>query len=416
MSPIHLTSLTSVTGSNPAVDGNANSPTVVVDPYDSQKVFAVWGDDLSSLSPVPHTTAIVEGAFSSDGGTNWGGLGTSVNPVFFPDPLTINTTPPTAYTEVTDPSVAFDSRGNVYVLTLQTSGASDGALILTEFNFSGSTPNEVTLPNSGIVYQWVTGSDAATSPTLAVDSGTYPNSGPGTTPPVAGIPNDPFANNLYIAWASIDTEPANPNPYIGPGFNPDRAELIVGTPISNPSGNESPLAFSGVTTVNLNGNFGSQRNTHPQLVINPGNTTNSNQTPIDPGQITIGWEDSGTDATLSPPVTLLLSNIVQPGDTYGFNGSNGPGSSSLARAAPPRVTGRRPLSTPPATRRPTPRTLSASQPERSRITTARTSTDRWQMTSSWRIRVSARSVSCLTRGPGHSPPQRVYTASAVLPA
>ena len=93
------------------VDGNANSPTVVVDPYDSQKVFAVWGVDLSSLSPVPRTTAIVEGAFSSDGGTNWSGLGTSVNPVFFPDPLTINATPPTAYTQVTDPSVAFDSRG-----------------------------------------------------------------------------------------------------------------------------------------------------------------------------------------------------------------------------------------------------------------------------------------------------------------
>ena len=333
VAPIPLTSLTSVTGSNPAVDGNANSPTVVVDPYDSQKVFAVWGDDLSSLSPVPHTTAIVEGAFSSNGGTNWQGLGTSVNPVFFPDPLTVNNNPPTAYTEVTDPSVAFDSRGNVYVLSLQSSGASDGALILTEFNFSGNTPSEVTLPNSGIVYQWVTGSDAATSPTLAVDPGTYPNSGPGTTPPLASLPNDPFANNLYIAWASIDTEPANPNPFTAVGFNPDRAELIVGTPISNPSANESPLAFSGVTTLNLNGNFGSQRNTHPQLVINPGNTTNSNQNSIDPGQITIGWEDSGTDATLAPPVTLLLSNIVLPGDSFGFNGGTGliqPGTSSAS--------------------------------------------------------------------------------------
>ena len=135
--PVSLTGLETV-----GLDGNANSPTVAVDPYDSQKVFAVWGVDLSSLSPVPHPTAIVEGAFSSDGGTNWSVWAPASTPVFFPDPLTINATPPTAYTQVTDPSVAFDSRGDVYVLTLQTSGASDGALILTEFNFSGNTPNE----------------------------------------------------------------------------------------------------------------------------------------------------------------------------------------------------------------------------------------------------------------------------------
>ena len=67
---------------------------------------------------------------------------------------------------------------------------------------------------------------------------------------------DPHANNVYIAWASIDTEPANTNPYTGPGFNPNRAELVVGTPIANPSGNEQSLAFSGVTTVSANGNFG----------------------------------------------------------------------------------------------------------------------------------------------------------------
>ena len=321
LGPVNLTSLTSVSGSNPAVDGNENSPTVVVDPYDSQKVFAVWGQDLSSLSPVPTTNAIVEGAYSSDGGTNWTSLGTSVNPVLFPDPLTASSPTPTPYTQVTDPSVAFDSRGDVYVLALQTSGASDGAMILTKFNFSSSTANRVALPNNGIVYQWVTGSDAATTPTLAVDSSTHPF---GVTPPTGmPVPTDIYTDNVYIAWASIDTEPANPNPFIAPGFNPDRAELIVGTPISSPTGNESTLAFSAVTTVNLNGNFFAQRNSHPQLVINPGNTTNSNQNSVNPGQITIGWEDFGTNATASPPVTLLLSSIVQPGDSYGFTGSTG---------------------------------------------------------------------------------------------
>ena len=64
--PVSLTGLETV-----GLDGNANSPTVAVDPYDSQKVFAVWGVDFSSLSPVPRPSAIVEGGFSRDGGTDW---------------------------------------------------------------------------------------------------------------------------------------------------------------------------------------------------------------------------------------------------------------------------------------------------------------------------------------------------------
>jgi len=307
LGPTSLTFLTSVT-----LQGNANNPTVAVDPYDSQKLFAVWGVDLSSLSPVPHTTAILEGAYSNDGGTNWLGMGQSVS---FPllDPLTINGTPPTAYTQVTAPSVAFDSQGNVYVSSLQTSGATDGAVVLTEFNFSGNSPNQVFLPNSGIVYQWVTGSDAATTPALAVDAGTHPA---GVTPP-QGVPNDPYVNNVYIAWASIDVEPANPNPYAGVGFNPDRAELVVGTPIPNPAvPNESTLAFSAVTSASLGFNFGPQLDTHPQLVIDPGDASN-------PGRVTIAWADAGTGSKATPPVSFLMSNIVQPGKVYGFGGNTG---------------------------------------------------------------------------------------------
>ena len=295
--PVNLSGLSSVT-----TNGNANSPAVVVDPYDSQKVFAVWGVDLSSLSPVPHTTAVVEGAYSTNGGTSWTGLGEEAA-IPQLDVATINANPPTAYAQVTDPTVAFDGQGNVYVLTLQNSGANDGALYLTEFNFSGSSPSLDSLPNNGIVYQWVTGSDAATSPVVAVDT---------ANPAAPGTP-DPHANNVYIAWASIDTEPANTNPYIGPGFNPNRAELVVGTPITNPSGNEQSLAFSGVTTVSANGNFGPNDNSHPQLVINQNAS----------GQITVAWDDFGTGSKASPPYDILDSSLVQAGDTYGFDGATG---------------------------------------------------------------------------------------------
>ena len=195
---------------NVSTDGNANSPAVVIDPYDPQKVFAVWGVDLSSLSPVPHTTAVVEGAYSTNGGANWNGVGQSVA---FPqlDVATINATPPTSYTQVTDPSVAFDAQGNVYVLTLQTSGADDGELYLTRFNFSGGG---AFFSSQNKVYQWLGGADGATDPAMAIDTSL----------------TDGHTNNVYIAWASVDTEPANTLPFAGPTFNPNRAELVVGTP------------------------------------------------------------------------------------------------------------------------------------------------------------------------------------------
>ena len=52
--------------------GNANSPTVAVDPYDSQKLIAVWGVDLTQITPAPpFTVNVVEGAYSNNGGAAW---------------------------------------------------------------------------------------------------------------------------------------------------------------------------------------------------------------------------------------------------------------------------------------------------------------------------------------------------------
>ena len=116
--PTNLSGLSSV-----STNGNANSPAVVIDPYDPQKLFAVWGVDLSSVSPVPHTTAIVRGGLLEQWRCGWHSLGEEVaNPQL--DVATINASPATDYTQVTDPSFGFDAQGNVYVLTLQTSGAS----------------------------------------------------------------------------------------------------------------------------------------------------------------------------------------------------------------------------------------------------------------------------------------------------
>ena len=287
----NLTNFSDVT-----TQGNANSPTVVVDPYDSQKLLAVWGVDLSTLSPVPFTNAVVEGAYSNNGGTSWVPLDV-MDPVL--DAATIDATPPTPYTQLTEPSVAFDGQGNVYVLVSQNTGVADGArLTLSKFNFSNTSPITNNSSRDEVVSRWLSTSDSVTSPTLAVDAA--------PSPPPAGVPVDPHANNVYIAWASSDIHPANPN--VDLPYNPNRAELAVSS--------DGGRTFSGETIANVgpaNGNIGPQQDSHPQLAINQNAS----------GQVTVGWDDFGTGSTASPKFDILNSNIVPAGTSNGFAGSGG---------------------------------------------------------------------------------------------
>jgi hypothetical protein len=274
---VNLTNFNDVT-----TQGNANSPTVAVDPYDSQKLLAVWGVDLSTLSPVPFTNAVVEGAYSNNGGTSWVPLDV-MDPVL--DAATIDATPPTPYTQLTEPSVAFDGQGNVYVLVSQNTGVADGALTLSKFNFSNTSP--IVTFRDEVVSRWLSTSDSVISPTLAVDAA--------PTPPPAGVPLDPHANNVYIAWASADIHPANPN--VDLPYNPNRAELAVSS--------DGGRTFSGETIANVgpaNGNIGPQQDSHPQLAINQNAS----------GQITVGWDDFGTGSTASPKFDILNSPHRNP--------------------------------------------------------------------------------------------------------
>ena len=122
--------------------GNANSPAVVIDPYDSQKLFAVWGVDLSQLSRPSHSRRRSSRGLTP---TTAARPGPSLaESVAIPqlDPATVDATPPTDYTQVTDPSLAFDGSGQCLRTdpTDQRCHRAIGALYLTKFNFSGSTP------------------------------------------------------------------------------------------------------------------------------------------------------------------------------------------------------------------------------------------------------------------------------------
>ena len=147
------------------------------------------------------------------------------------------------------------------------------------------------------------------------------------------MPADPFVNNVYIAWASIDTEPANPNPFVVPGFNPDRVELVVGTP--NLEAERSP-GFQ------WRSDGESQRQLRPAAELAPATDHQPRQCPPIPARSPSAGKTSAR-LRYRRPSTVLMSNIVIPGETFGFTGATG--SSTPARASPaaaPRATGRRP--------------------------------------------------------------------------
>jgi subtilisin-like proprotein convertase family protein len=280
----------------------AGSPTVAVNPYNSKDVIASWVDDIPAFG-----VSFVDGAYSTDGGASWTSL---------PNGITVSLD-----AQANDPSVGFDSTGNVYVLDLQHATVTPtgnpipatGTLVLNKFSFAGSgggTTLKTDFINQ-VLYQWVsnTTGDAMLNPVLAVDPGTYPNSTPASIPP-AGVTKDPQANNVYVAWASNDI-PDSQVVYAG-GFNPNRIELIVSS--------DGGQSFSGVTTVNngdpstatlggglvytnpddgnsifVNNGASVQDNAHPQIVINSNNN----------GQVSVGWNNLFTGA--------LQSNSVQTG-------------------------------------------------------------------------------------------------------
>src|SRR5262249_16470424 len=119
------------------------------------------------------------------------------------------------YTQVTNPSVGFDSQNNFYVLDMQHTGTASGMLALSKFAFTGNTVSPVY--SDDIVFRWVTGTDQAYDPSLSVDSS--------LTNPPPGVAPDPYAGNVYVAWASGDIHEANPN--VDTNYNPNRIMLSV---------------------------------------------------------------------------------------------------------------------------------------------------------------------------------------------
>jgi subtilisin-like proprotein convertase family protein len=311
--PIALSNLSSV-----ATNGNANSPTVSLDPLDPNKAVAVWVVNNPSL-PAPTPQVFLEAAYTTDGGQDWLPVPEVGQDLF--DPTTTNPTIP--YAQQTNPSVGFDRNGHFFVLESQHNVANtSGAIALERYDFTSDVPVPLDVtnsrppyffapPNYNILYQWIGSSDAAVAPTMKVDdnvaSFTDPTTGQVQGDPYASVNTDPNPGQLrfgdiYVAWASIDIKPSLFTDVAN--FNPNRIKLIV----SSDGGNN----FTSQAIVNSAGNFGTkERDSQPQLVIGQNG-----------GQVTVGWSDFGSFSTASPPQSQLLSSSVTPGLNFVINNNN----------------------------------------------------------------------------------------------
>ena len=308
--PVDLTGLGSV-----ATQGNADSPTVEIDPADPTKMISTWVVNNPSIPPNgPYVN--VDGAYSIDSGKDW--LSFSAEVVLL-DPATTNPTIP--YADITNPTVAFDDVGDFYILVDEhNAGYSSGSIALEKYTFTGDAPVQGTFntptggqffggaSNVNILDQWLPGGDEAAYPTMAVDSNPVT---PYKDPVTGVIQSDPYSGNIYVAWSAGAVPPAG-NP-LGAYFNPYATILVA----SSDGGN----SFSAQTPINSAG-YGptTERDTNPQITISQGRPAgesgNTGDPGIAPGTVTVGWADYGSLAKASPPQSLLLDNTVTPGRNY----------------------------------------------------------------------------------------------------
>ncbi len=283
---------------------NDSSPTVAVDPSDSSKLVAAWVTyDPTHPIDLGQVTSVVESAYSVDGGKTWSPLTTDGQDIDFNKSQTPT---PQFFAQTTDPTVGFDRAGNAYILSsTHSSDGISGFLGVDRFDMSktSTTKAPVETLTDNPVYSW-SGVDAATFPTLAVDTNlpTY------TDVNSSGIPVtqvDPYAGNVYVAWASTDTNTAPVGIF---DFNPKTIKMV--------GSSDQGTTFSHVAFVDntSNANFGGfhegvDRYTQPTIAIAQGGPNTPG------GQVSIVYDDYGVGITSSPPYDEIDHQFDQVGAT-----------------------------------------------------------------------------------------------------
>ena len=276
------------------------SPSVAVDPSNPLHAVVVY----SAFDPVNNQflSSLPGASYTTDGGQRWTRFNLAPQGTIR-DPNA--TAAPFNLLQFSAQGVQFDHSGGFYVAGLQFPGGytpvsngpasapASGAVIVEHFAF-GSSPS---LLNQKVVDEFAN-ADSVSQLTLAVDAGTASF----TDPDTQAVQADPFAGNVYVAWVSNDTAPANvllPNTF----YNPNRILVSASSDGGRTYTNPAPISDGG--------NFTSARNSQPTLTVSQGTADGTTA----PGQLTVAWVDAGTLATANPPTTLLKTDRITDGGT-----------------------------------------------------------------------------------------------------
>jgi subtilisin-like proprotein convertase family protein len=270
---------------------NDSSPLVAVDPLNPLKMVMVYTHHDPQITATPYQAMA---KFTANGGGTWSTLTLPGN---VGDPSI--TSAPTAYTQGFAEGVGFDQSQQLYIGVLQNdSGNTSGVVLTDKFSFAGATP--ATISTNNRVYQWNRSDAAVTNAsletavvnfTLAVDN----NVASFTDPRTGVTQTDPNAGAVYIA-ATLDTPPppTPPSPW-----NRDTVALTASTNGINFIGGTAGLGIIAVPFTNLDRfgspNIGNQHETDPEISISQGKVGQG-----DGGEVTVIWDDFGTDANASP--------------------------------------------------------------------------------------------------------------------
>lgn len=219
-----------------AIDNDAWSFAMAVDPTNPNQIFGAYVTHAANGTRVGYK-------FSSNGGTTWSSLGWSENAG---DP---KHTDGTLFEDVSDPAVAWDRFGNVFVTyTEHHTDHTAGRLIVRKFQFSG-TPAQVGKETT--LYRWFDTTQAG-NPNIAIDNnlvdgnaqGVFQDplvSGPGgrQNDDLAAAQTDKDKVRVFVTWSTkvVDTGnavPANTNPSaIIMRYSPDGGKTYSGSLLVN---------------------------------------------------------------------------------------------------------------------------------------------------------------------------------------
>jgi subtilisin-like proprotein convertase family protein len=370
---------------------NRSAPQVVADPLNPNKLVAVWVVDSVVLDENPSnkvTGPVVEGAYSTDGGTTWHTItwrntsadsegsvqgvpnpfaGTPINYPFafegqsvgLPDPRNELLRDPTQmyiskqnpldiYGQWIQPSVAFDRHDNFYIVSIQASQdggnpgsiakiEASGAVILQKFNFSGNAPTRATLAatldSNGSkapaqvdtkVLYQWVTNNSAINPVIVVDANLRTYTDP-TTGQVQLDPTIDATSGLGPIYVAWSTIDTGPATTTpDPFFNPNTIKVLV----SSDGGNSFSSQVYANQGLGGNKNEGPERDTVPQIALSQGTATSPGSAPRVPGgQVNLVWHDSNPAVGSAVPTTenQIVTNAVPAGGAgFQFNGQVGP--------------------------------------------------------------------------------------------